>query len=242
MAVATDATSFSSSAALVTSISWSHTVAADADGLYVAISIDGVGGSYTYDASATYDGAAMVRIHEATTNQYLAVFRLLAPAAGANTVQVSWTGAQWPAAVALSLKGVDQTTPEGAVSSSTNASGTSYGHVISAASGGLTLTIASVNNTVALTPTGATALSVETSPGAPYTLAGIGTAASGASVSVGFSWAAANRYSGASFAVIAGPTPPPTPITGSPSIVSMPPDFGFPQTITRGPPNPVLSS
>ena len=40
---------------------------------------------------------------------------------------------------------------------------------------------------------------------------------------------------------VAGPTPPTPSITGGGSIVTMPPDFGYPQSLTRGPPNPAMS-
>lgn len=40
---------------------------------------------------------------------------------------------------------------------------------------------------------------------------------------------------------LAGPTPPIPPITALGSIVVMPPDFGYPQSITGSPPNPAVS-
>lgn len=40
---------------------------------------------------------------------------------------------------------------------------------------------------------------------------------------------------------VAGPTPPTPSITGGGGIVTMPPDFGYPQSLTRGPPNPAMS-
>ena len=40
---------------------------------------------------------------------------------------------------------------------------------------------------------------------------------------------------------VAGPTPPTPSITGGGGIVTMPPDFGYPQSVTRGPPNPAMS-
>ena len=52
-------------------------------------------------------------------------------------------------------------------------------------------------------------------------------------------WAGTSRESPA--ARYYGPVVPPAPITGGGSIVTMPPDFGYPQSITRGPPNPALS-
>lgn len=201
MAITVDAVSSVNGTSTVTSLSWSHTLASDADCLYVEISLDGVGGSYTYNASCTANGVSMTRVHEGATNQYLAVFRLLAPATGTITVQASWTGNAFPAGAGLSLKGVQQTTPEGAVSSSHSGSGSSYSHTIAGASGDLVLTFASVNNNTSATATGSATAQVQSSAGAAYTLAAIASAAGGASITVGHSWASANRYSGASFNV-----------------------------------------
>lgn len=39
-----------------------------------------------------------------------------------------------------------------------------------------------------------------------------------------------------------GPVVPPAPIMGQGSIVTMPPDFGYPQSITGSPPNPAISA
>jgi hypothetical protein len=39
----------------------------------------------------------------------------------------------------------------------------------------------------------------------------------------------------------AGPIPPTPVITATGSIVTLPPDFGYPQSLTRGPPNPAMS-
>jgi hypothetical protein len=41
---------------------------------------------------------------------------------------------------------------------------------------------------------------------------------------------------------VAGPIPPDPPITATGNIISMPPDFGYPQSVTRGPPNPAMGS
>ncbi len=201
MAIAVDAVSSANGTISVTSLSWSHTLASDADCLYVALSIDGSGGTYSYDATCTANGTSMTRVHQGNTNQYLAVFRLLAPTTGTITIQASWTGAQFPAGAALSLKGVQQTTPEGTVSSSTNASGSSYSHTIAGVAGDMVLTFGGINNNTTATATGSATAQVQSSAGAAFTLAAIASAAGGASVSVGHSWASANRYSGASFNV-----------------------------------------
>lgn len=205
MAIAVDAVSSAYVASSVTSISWSHTLASDADCLYVALSIDGGGGTYSYNATCTANGTSMTRVHEGNTNQYLAVFRLLAPTTGTITIAASWTGAHFPASAALSLKGVQQTTPEGAVSSSTNASGSSYSHTITSATGDMVLTFGSINNTVtSITATGSATSQVQSNTnGAGGTLVAIASAAGGASITVGHSWSSANRYSGASFNVAA---------------------------------------
>ena len=207
MAITVDAVSSANGTATVTSLSWSHTVAADADCLYVALSIDGGGGTYTYDASCTADAVSMTRVHQGNTNQYLAVFRLLAPTTGTITIQATWTGAQFPAGAAISLKGVQQTTPEGAVSSSTNASGSSYSHTIASTTGDAVLTFGSVNNNTSATASGTAVSQVQSTAGGAYTLAAIGLAPGGASVSAGSSWGAANRFSGASFNVATAVSP-----------------------------------
>ena len=199
MAVVRDATSSVSSVTQQTGLSWSHTVAGDADALYVALSIDGSGGTYSYNASATAGGVAMTRIHEGNTNQYLAVFRLLAPPTGTITIACSWTGAQYPSGNTVSFKGVDQTTPEGAISSSTNASGTSYSHAIASATGDEVFTVYSVNNkNTPLTATGDGTARVEVGQN-PYTSVGVATAPGAATVNLGWSWSGGTRFSGASF-------------------------------------------
>jgi len=206
MAVSIDTTSSANGSVGVTSISWSHTVASDANCLYVLISLDGAGGTYSYDASATYNGTSMTRVHQGNTNQYLAVFRLLSPTTGTNTVQVSWTGSTFPSSAAISLKGVATGTPEGTVSSSTNSSGSSYSHTITSGGNDLILTFGSINNNTSATATGSATSQVQSTAGAAYTLGAIGSASGGTSVSVGFSWSSANRYSGASFSVAAAST------------------------------------
>lgn len=211
MAIADRATSSANSGTQQTSLSWSHAVTAGSDRvLYVAISIDGAGGTYSYDASATYNGVSMTRIHQGNTNQYLAIFRLIAPDTGSNTVQVSWTGSQYPSGVAISYTGVDQTTPEDSVTANTSSSGTSFSNAISSETDDLVLACYSVNNnTTPLTATGSGTSRAETGS-TPFTSVGVSDAAGAASVTTGWSWSGSNRYSGGSFnvnAAGAGGTP-----------------------------------
>lgn len=72
--------------------------------------------------SATYNSVAMTQIAEvaydggANGSQYVVVFRLIAPATGANTLAFSgMTGAANKAWVAFSVTGAHQTTPEGTI-------------------------------------------------------------------------------------------------------------------------------
>lgn len=97
-----------------TSLTYSHTVAAGSNRvLYVSVAVDAAA---NFNPTVTYAGVSMTDLGvEVTTNRYLTVFRLVAPATGANNVVISsLPGGGDEASFACSFSGVDQTTPEDA--------------------------------------------------------------------------------------------------------------------------------
>ena len=122
MAVAFDARSEATTNG-ATSLSWSHTCTGSDRVLYVAITHEN--GSTDVDAvTATYNGVSMAIFFTDTTtnaNKHTRVFRLVAPATGANTIALDWGGLNRAfSAVAASFTGVDQTTPDDAQQAETN--------------------------------------------------------------------------------------------------------------------------
>lgn len=113
-AVAVDAAT-NSAAVTATSVTWSHTVAGVATALYVTCHVT----TAETISGITYNTVAMTNIGEVlflvdVTTTY--VFRLVAPAAGANNVVASFSGSTGTKrCTAVSFSGVDQTTPEGTV-------------------------------------------------------------------------------------------------------------------------------
>lgn len=114
MAVALDTSSKSSSADYAdTNYTWSHTCTGSDLALIVGATIwqDGAGnGSVT---GITYNGVAMTLVREDNNGaMYSSLWKLAAPATGANTVSVTMDGASIQAVgIAASFTGVDQTTP-----------------------------------------------------------------------------------------------------------------------------------
>ncbi len=101
----------------VTSLSWSHTASGTNRAVYVSVAL----GSYSASSrttTVTYGGISMTSVSKTFCNNggggYVQLFRLLAPATGAQTVAVtvSSPGAISIVAGSVSFTGVDQTTPE----------------------------------------------------------------------------------------------------------------------------------
>ena len=83
-------------------------------GLFLVVCL-GSGSSFTGNVTATYNSVAMTKIGEvlnaAANYSLVAVFYLLKPSAGANTVAISWTGNAIAACVARSYSGVHPGVP-----------------------------------------------------------------------------------------------------------------------------------
>lgn len=114
MALAIDATS-SGSAAAVSSITISHTCTGSNLLLYASCNV--TRSANTDTITATYNGVSMTAVvsHDHSLADVLSVriFRLIAPATGANNIVVSTTGAMNVTAGGISFSGGHQTTPEG---------------------------------------------------------------------------------------------------------------------------------
>lgn len=110
MAVAFDAAS-NSNGGNVESITWSHTCTGSNLVLYV-----GVHEAYGVDhvSGVTYNGVAMTRVKDSFVATGCYVYRLIAPATGANNVVVTFSSLlnRGKAVGAVSFTGADQTTPE----------------------------------------------------------------------------------------------------------------------------------
>lgn len=129
MAVEFDAVGPSSAGATAdatNTVSWSHTSTGSDRLLLVGVAV-GQMASGSITTSATYNSVAMTSVQKRYSNDqtdgYLELFRLIAPATGANTVQVTasasvskWTGGS------VSFTGADQTTPLGTPASAVGSS------------------------------------------------------------------------------------------------------------------------
>ena len=112
-----DAQSSMTQSTTATSISWSHTAGTGNNRLLlVAVGVHVATGAPTTVSSITYGGVSLTQV---TTGLYSTidpqvrtyVFRLVNPASGANTVQITFAAATLAVAGAVTYAGVDQTTP-----------------------------------------------------------------------------------------------------------------------------------
>ena len=100
----------------VSSPSTSHSFSFDATGsncLYISVAFDAAA-AYTF-TDVTYNGVSATAVPSASdeTGRSIYLFRLLAPATGANTLVVDWDGTQSGMVISvLALDAVNQTTPE----------------------------------------------------------------------------------------------------------------------------------
>lgn len=129
MAVAFDAVSAVQKGTAVGSLSWSHTASGSNRVVYVTVSwLNWPSGDYT--CSVTYGGTSMTEIGSATaptSGNRVKTFRLKNPATGSQTVAVTLAGTDdsYVVAGSSSWTGVDQTTPESAVTTNSG-TGTAF--------------------------------------------------------------------------------------------------------------------
>lgn len=119
MAAAHDATS-SAEGVGVSSLTWSHTCTGADRCLVVGVSLYD---SAVVVSSVTYAGVAMTSVGSASRlNAKMHLWRLIAPATGANNIIVTLDAANDVVGGAESATGVDQTTPLGTFASATGSS------------------------------------------------------------------------------------------------------------------------
>lgn len=115
------------------SCSWSHTTAGSNRVLYLAIVYIDALTSMTASYNAVDMGAPFIDTR--ATNRRLVVWRMVAPATGANTATITWTdGNREPLCAGASFTGVDQVTPNDANVES-DGLGTSSTHDVASAVG-----------------------------------------------------------------------------------------------------------
>lgn len=198
--VAADASGGSSGGAATTA-SYSHTCTGSDRALYAAISLDGAG---TPAATATYNSVSMTKKAEIAGQQGLSFFRLAAPATGANTVTINWTGSFVWASASESFTGVDQTTIDTAASTTEAATGTAVTKNVSSASGDMTIDALSLNaGTTAGSTPDAGQSSSEQGAAAAATMCGISWEVGAATVAMGWSWTTGtNRNAHSAFNIL----------------------------------------
>lgn len=117
MPIALDATSVATPISTGSSMTWSHTCSGSDRLLHVSVGARHSGGTNNVVSGVTYNGVALtlVRGDEANFGTFAtSVWRLVAPATGANDIVVTFTGSIDTSgqAVGVSLTGVHQTTPD----------------------------------------------------------------------------------------------------------------------------------
>jgi hypothetical protein len=115
MAIALDDSSIATPAA-ASSLTWSHTVSGADRVLSVQVTARDGAGTNNEATGVTYNGDAMTRVREDTSNfntYRSSIWRLIAPDTGTHDVVVTFAGSVGIVAEAagVSLTGVDQTTP-----------------------------------------------------------------------------------------------------------------------------------
>lgn len=179
--VAADAGSSYESSTGETSGSWSHTTTGSNRALYVACTLPNGGADIT-TATATYNSVSMTAISTQTATRQIRVFRLVAPATGANNIAVSWTGSDDLRCIAESYTGVDQTTPEDTpVAIDGSSGGTSSTGDVTSTSGNIVMDVIVAGGGV----TGLTVGASQTEIGQYIGAGGAGTSAIGASYESG---------------------------------------------------------
>ena len=120
----------STSAASASSLSWTHT----ASGSNRLVIVGATWGDFVTITSVTYGGTPMNFLGtQAQSDQNIAMYRLVAPPTGAQTVSVNFSGPSRSIAGSVSFTNVDQTTPTGTFASAVGFSTTPSVTVASAA-------------------------------------------------------------------------------------------------------------
>jgi hypothetical protein len=120
MALTVDATSTKVVESNVTSASWTHTCAAGCSAIYVLF-VTNNGGA---QPSVTFDGVAATQVSTVldTGAQYISIYRLISPNAGAKTVYVGTFTSGYFKGWAISFLGGNFVTPEGTLVKATGSS------------------------------------------------------------------------------------------------------------------------
>jgi hypothetical protein len=184
------------------SCSFSHTVAVQSDRvLYVAVNVDT---NTDVSASATYNSVAMSLVVALSAQQYLAVFQLVAPATGTNTVAVTYTGSIGGVCHARSYYGVDQSTPTGSPVTSEAATGTTVSNDVASATGNLVVDFVGINNNTAAQVTegaGQTERGLAEADGPATTTLSGSDEAGAATVTMSWSWVTTHRNAHIAFSL-----------------------------------------
>ena len=153
MPIAIDATSTQTGGeAAFTTLSWSHTTSGDDRILYVEVAF----GPTTAEtvSSITYNSVALTEVisENGGDNNRISIWRLIAPATGANTVLVTMSASTLRGcAAAISLTGVDQTTPDDTASAGTATDTTPTINITNSATDDLVLGFLNFRNETAAT-------------------------------------------------------------------------------------------
>ena len=133
-----------------TSISFSHTCTGSDLVLYAYVT---VAANADFNPAATYNSVSMTLLQERVANAYyIALFRLVNPATGANTLAVTGLpGGGQEAVIAVSFSGVDQTTPDDTPVYSDSGAASSVSDNVSSATGNMVLDGVSVQGNRAIT-------------------------------------------------------------------------------------------
>lgn len=179
-----------------TSITVNITVGSGSDRvMYVGVSVDAAS-DFNPTVTSDVDGSFGAHLIEITTNRYLAVFRKIAPTAGAHVLTIaSLPGGGAQAGVAKSFTGVDQTTPNDAPSGINGNTVTSLTQDISSAAGDMVIDFVCINGELISLTEGAS----QTEPtGLPVAIASMNASASyeagAATVTMSWSWTGNQSY------------------------------------------------
>lgn len=190
MAVAFDSASEGTGASPLTI---AHTTSGSDRVLYVKVTHTSGDSSVTAITDVTYNGVSCALKFEEVPNRECAVYRLVAPATGANNVVVTWTGGSNMYAIVESYTGVDQTTPDDA-HTTIDAGGTS-------ASGSTSSAVGDMVTDCVVSASGITGLTVGASQTETHQQIGAGTDSMGASyeagaasVTMSWSWTGFSSY------------------------------------------------
>ncbi len=134
-----------------TSVSFTHVVANQANRvLYLGVGLDANSGSNVTN-TPTCDGSNMTELTgsplaNADSTIRLRVYRFVAPAVGTVTIAFTVNTVGWNVmAMAVSMYGVDQTTPDDTIATSTGTTGTAVSASVTSASGELVLDFVTAN-------------------------------------------------------------------------------------------------